>query len=76
MRTGEDTTTPNRFMPWIMIAVVLIYACAFQGARAIYSPDEGRYTDVAKLSTPRSLRAAVCCGLSLRERTTCQIGLQ
>ncbi len=34
-------------LPWIVVAIVVIYACAFQGSRAIYSPDEGRYTDVA-----------------------------
>lgn len=34
-----------RYCFWVV--VLLIYACAFQGARGIYSPDEGRYTDVA-----------------------------
>jgi 4-amino-4-deoxy-L-arabinose transferase len=47
MHTGENTTALRRLMPWIAAAVVLVYACAFQGSRAIYSPDEGRYTDVA-----------------------------
>lgn len=32
---------------WLLIAAVLVYACALQGVRPIYSPDEGRYTDVA-----------------------------
>ncbi|MEP7041970.1 MAG: glycosyltransferase family 39 protein [Dokdonella sp.] len=32
---------------WWLIAIVLAYACAFQGSRPIYSPDEGRYTIVA-----------------------------
>jgi 4-amino-4-deoxy-L-arabinose transferase-like glycosyltransferase len=31
----------------LLIAAVLVYACALQGVRPIYSPDEGRYTDVA-----------------------------
>jgi 4-amino-4-deoxy-L-arabinose transferase len=32
---------------WLWIAIVLLYACAFQGTRPLYSPDEGRYTNVA-----------------------------
>ena len=32
---------------WLLLIAILAYAMAFQGARAIYSPDEGRYTDVA-----------------------------
>ena len=32
---------------WLFIAVVLLYACALQGVRPLYSPDEGRYTNVA-----------------------------
>lgn len=32
---------------WIVVLAVVIYACLFQGVRPIYSPDEGRYTDVA-----------------------------
>jgi len=47
MPTLENSPAPRRFLLWIVVAVVLIYACAFQGTRAIYSPDEGRYTDVA-----------------------------
>ena len=31
---------------WLVLCV-LVYACAFQGSRPIYSPDEGRYTNVA-----------------------------
>ncbi|HEY0232508.1 MAG TPA: glycosyltransferase family 39 protein [Dokdonella sp.] len=31
---------------WLVV-LVLVYACAFQGSRPIYSPDEGRYTNVA-----------------------------
>jgi 4-amino-4-deoxy-L-arabinose transferase-like glycosyltransferase len=30
-----------------LVALLLVYALAFQGARGLYSPDEGRYTDVA-----------------------------
>ena len=32
---------------WLFVLVVLAYACAFQGTRPLYSPDEGRYTNVA-----------------------------
>ena len=32
---------------WLFIAVVLAYALALQGVRPLYSPDEGRYTNVA-----------------------------
>jgi 4-amino-4-deoxy-L-arabinose transferase-like glycosyltransferase len=31
----------------LFVLAVLLYATLFQGARPIYSPDEGRYTDVA-----------------------------
>jgi 4-amino-4-deoxy-L-arabinose transferase len=31
----------------LLLAALLLYACAFQGTRPLYSPDEGRYTDVA-----------------------------
>ena len=47
MQSRAARSTLQRLLPWIVVAVVLIYACAFQGSRAIYSPDEGRYTDVA-----------------------------
>ena len=32
---------------WFTVLLVLVYAIAFQGTRALYSPDEGRYTNVA-----------------------------
>lgn len=32
---------------WLFVVAVLVYACAFQGTRPLYSPDEGRYTNVA-----------------------------
>ncbi len=32
---------------WLLVAAVLLYALALQGARPLYSPDEGRYTNVA-----------------------------
>jgi len=32
---------------WFLIIAVLVYACALQGWRPLYSPDEGRYTNVA-----------------------------
>ncbi len=32
---------------WIFVLVVILYACALQGVRPLYSPDEGRYTNVA-----------------------------
>jgi 4-amino-4-deoxy-L-arabinose transferase-like glycosyltransferase len=31
----------------LVVAGVLLYACLLQGVRPLYSPDEGRYTDVA-----------------------------
>ncbi len=31
----------------LLFVGVLLYACVLQGARPLYSPDEGRYTDVA-----------------------------
>lgn len=42
---SAPSSLPVRRYFWV--AVLLVYACAFQGARGIYSPDEGRYTDVA-----------------------------
>ena len=32
---------------WLLVIAVLVYACAFQGVRPLYSPDEGRYTNIA-----------------------------
>jgi 4-amino-4-deoxy-L-arabinose transferase len=32
---------------WLLVLAVLVYAIAFQGTRGLYSPDEGRYTNVA-----------------------------
>jgi 4-amino-4-deoxy-L-arabinose transferase-like glycosyltransferase len=32
---------------WLIVLAVLVYALAFQGTRPLYSPDEGRYTNVA-----------------------------
>jgi 4-amino-4-deoxy-L-arabinose transferase-like glycosyltransferase len=32
---------------WFIVLLVLVYAIAFQGSRGLYSPDEGRYTNVA-----------------------------
>lgn len=32
---------------WLAVLAVLVYAIAFQGVRGLYSPDEGRYTNVA-----------------------------
>jgi 4-amino-4-deoxy-L-arabinose transferase-like glycosyltransferase len=34
-------------MRWLLVLALLVYACAFQGVRPLYSPDEGRYTNVA-----------------------------
>ncbi|MFT3791035.1 MAG: glycosyltransferase family 39 protein [Rudaea sp.] len=31
----------------IIVVAALVYACALQGVRPLYSPDEGRYPDVA-----------------------------
>jgi len=46
---GGPLATRERRMRarWLWIAIVLLYACAFQGMRPLYSPDEGRYTNVA-----------------------------
>ena len=38
------TATTQR---WLIVLAVLVYAIAFQGTRGLYSPDEGRYTNVA-----------------------------
>jgi 4-amino-4-deoxy-L-arabinose transferase len=38
------TATTHR---WFIVIIVLVYAIAFQGTRGLYSPDEGRYTNVA-----------------------------
>ena len=40
------TTSPRLRVLLVAIAIVL-YACLLQGVRPLYSPDEGRYTDVA-----------------------------
>ncbi|HKE46907.1 MAG TPA: glycosyltransferase family 39 protein [Rhodanobacteraceae bacterium] len=32
---------------WLFVALVVLYAVALQGVRPLYSPDEGRYTNVA-----------------------------
>lgn len=37
----------SRWRRALVIAAVLLYACLLQGVRPLYSPDEGRYTDVA-----------------------------
>ncbi len=47
-----STTPPQAFSGsartrWLIVIAVLVYAIAFQGTRALYSPDEGRYTNVA-----------------------------
>ena len=39
-------TSTNTYR-WLVVVAVLVYACAFQGTRPLYSPDEGRYTNVA-----------------------------
>jgi len=46
---GEPSAPRGRWARarWFWIAIVVLYACAFQGARPLYSPDEGRYTNVA-----------------------------
>jgi 4-amino-4-deoxy-L-arabinose transferase len=37
----------NRFTRWLIAIAMILYAIAFQGWRPLYSPDEGRYTNVA-----------------------------
>jgi 4-amino-4-deoxy-L-arabinose transferase-like glycosyltransferase len=46
---GEPLAPRERWMRarWLIVAVVLLYAIAFQGTRGLYTPDEGRYTNVA-----------------------------
>jgi 4-amino-4-deoxy-L-arabinose transferase-like glycosyltransferase len=39
--------TSTNMQRWLFVVAVLVYACAFQGTRPLYSPDEGRYTNVA-----------------------------
>jgi 4-amino-4-deoxy-L-arabinose transferase len=46
-RRSLATRTPWARASWLWIAWVLVFACAFQGTRPLYSPDEGRYTNVA-----------------------------
>ncbi len=46
MSTSVSNTAP-RWRIWLVVAGVLLYACLLQGVRPLYSPDEGRYTDVA-----------------------------
>ena len=36
-----------RWRALAIVAAILLYACLLQGVRPIYSPDEGRYTNVA-----------------------------
>jgi 4-amino-4-deoxy-L-arabinose transferase-like glycosyltransferase len=38
---------PTRWRVLLVVVGVLLYACLLQGVRPLYSPDEGRYTDVA-----------------------------
>lgn len=38
---------PRTRLRWFWVVLIVVFACAFQGTRPIYSPDEGRYTDVA-----------------------------
>lgn len=46
-----DARPPKSFnFPWrtcLLGAAVLLYACVLQGMRPLYSPDEGRYSNVA-----------------------------
>jgi len=45
--------------PWWLVAVLLLIAFAFQGSRAIWEPDEGRYTGASlNMLTKRRLAAA------------------
>lgn len=46
MSVSISNATP-RWRVWLAVASVLLYACLLQGVRPLYSPDEGRYTDVA-----------------------------
>jgi 4-amino-4-deoxy-L-arabinose transferase len=46
---GEALAPRERWVraSWFIVLLVLVYAIAFQGTRGLYSPDEGRYTNVA-----------------------------
>jgi 4-amino-4-deoxy-L-arabinose transferase len=48
MNFSTLTTSSSSWQRSVLIGlVVVIYACLLQGARPLYSPDEGRYTNVA-----------------------------
>ena len=42
-----NAVSPNAYRWSLRRSAVLVYACALQGWRPLYSPDEGRYTNVA-----------------------------
>jgi 4-amino-4-deoxy-L-arabinose transferase len=46
---GQSLAPRERWVKarWLIVFSVLVYAIALQGARGLYSPDEGRYTNVA-----------------------------
>jgi 4-amino-4-deoxy-L-arabinose transferase len=46
-RTRDEVPVKAIRRHWVLAIAVLVYACLFQGVRPIYSPDEGRYTNVA-----------------------------
>ena len=47
MDSSRHFLSDPRWRGWLLLAAVLLYACVLQGARPLYSPDEGRYTNVA-----------------------------
>lgn len=47
MASGSDTSTRWRGATALATLALVAYALAFQGARGLWEPDEGRYTDIA-----------------------------
>ncbi|WP_300619457.1 glycosyltransferase family 39 protein [Dokdonella sp.] len=47
MDVAADPFPLSRRRAWLLVFLVLLYACLLQGVRPLYSPDEGRYTNVA-----------------------------
>jgi len=41
------TASPRALPAWLVAALLLMLAFAWQGTRALWDPDEGRYTAVA-----------------------------
>jgi 4-amino-4-deoxy-L-arabinose transferase-like glycosyltransferase len=46
-RVGEQAAAPDRASALAWLIVIVVLAFALQGDRALWEPDEGRYTDIA-----------------------------